>query len=1131
MLIRDRTRGSYPPVRRRRACLSTLRSLTLVLLTLCAATAAPARSFDGRTADPAAGTTWPAGIRSALAAQAQPLMTDGSRSLQSERLAGRTAPDSLFAAVLMCDFADSLFYGRHGQVPGDFPPPAQSDFYYLAHDSTFYHHQMRDVQAYFDAVSGGRFTFAFEVIGTVANMPHTMGWYGNHPDEGEQKVLLARDTVAALDGVVDFSRYDTVVLIHAGAGEETDILGDSPEQIYSSYLGPETFAEAHEEEVIPAPWLLTGDAHPDDSPVTIDQVLVLPENEFQDSAAGGGYFGSLGVYCFEVGLRLGMLSLSDFTPSGHPDSQGIGEFGLMGYGLFVGAGFIPAHPCAFNKMLMGWLEPYPVVPEAGDVHRLYAAEYAAGDSVLARVEIGPSEYWLLEYRQQDPDGNGIFSFPGDLNGNNVPDYFDADSDSLDGTPTSWYDPSTDQREWLFDAEFDFFMSENDARTDSRKGAGSGLYVWHVDEGVIRSAFLSGENLFNADPARKAVDLEEADGIQDLDRRIPSAWVLGADYDSYRGEDVNVFGPDTSPATETAGGVPTGILIDMISNVVVDSTHVNPGFQTPVIRYAGSMTFRCSRSDVGVEGAPEPVAALQLDGVDLTGGHLLAADLDGSGDGVLEIVTTGAGGLVLAYTHDLQPFLWGTLQPGLFAVGKGPGGEPVTWNGPAAVGDVDLDGLPEVILTAASGLYVFNGEDGSELLDGDGDRLSDGLVLPLERCDQPPVVAAMDLGGGQRDAVILVERRFSDALLRVHHWNPDETAGHVLTGTDLAAAAPPVRRQGKTLLPVRDESDGAWYLADIAADMLVALPGEPSGLLPLAAEDVLVLPAAGGSAAHGAPPDEPLFGAWPAWADVTSPLSPGLAYVSGSGFVLAGVDGFPLTGWPVAPRIPVRAAVGAAAPSPLVAEIDGSIRHLFASRDGRLFLYDRDGRLEPGWPLAGPGETAGTPLLMDLDGDPDLELVAAGAIVRISGYDDAGEPAGEPVSRLAVWTLPGTAGAVETWPMWGGSPGRTATAGAILPPFSGSGLLASDSHICYPAPLIGTELHVRALVNGVCQVRAYLYNLEGEEVRASQSVQAHGGPVEVLLDVEAAVSGMYICRLIAENGDRREVSVRPVVIAR
>lgn len=172
------------------------------------------------------------------------LARDGSPSLRAQRLSGMAAPDRLEAVVLMCDFADSLLYGRWYEVEGDYPPPTQIDFYYRAHDSTYFQHQMTDVRAYFDAVSGGRFEFDFEVVPTVANLPHPMAWYGDHPEQGEQKVLMARDAVAMLDVEVDFSRFDTVVLIHAGAGEETDILGDSPEQIYSSYLSPETFAKA-----------------------------------------------------------------------------------------------------------------------------------------------------------------------------------------------------------------------------------------------------------------------------------------------------------------------------------------------------------------------------------------------------------------------------------------------------------------------------------------------------------------------------------------------------------------------------------------------------------------------------------------------------------------------------------------------------------------------------------------------------------------------------------------------------------------------------------------------------------------------------------------------------------------------
>ncbi len=537
-----------------------------------------------------------------LREKAQPLLADGSAGMQRQRLAGEKAPASLRAIVLLCDFPDSAFYGRPGREPEDPATSTQSDFYYLAHDSLYYHHFVRDVADYFDAVSGGRFELAYDVHGAIIHLPQPMNWYGDHPEEGEQPILLAADAVAAADAAVDFSLYDTVLLIHAGAGEETDILGDSPAQIYSTYLSPEDFADAVEDSVLATPYLPTDDL-PEGEGVT--HVLVLPENEFQDAAGGLGRLGSLGVYCFEVGLRLGMLSLSDATPSGRPDSQGVGEFDLMGWGLYVGAGYIPPHPSAFNKLLMGWLAPRDVDPAEDRTWGLRPVENPADPRACARVDVNGREYWLLEYRQQDPDGSGIFSFAGDLNGDNVPNFYDADSAYGDGRPTGWFDPATDTRERLVGAEWDFFMSENPAREPGVKGAGSGIYIWHIDEGVIQDAFGAATNLFNADPARKGVDLEEADGIQDLDTSYPSEWRLGGDDDSFRGEDAAVFGPDTRPSTVTAGGAPTGVVFGEISNVVLDSTfvfHAGTDSAYTGIAYADSMTFRCRRVDAERRGA-------------------------------------------------------------------------------------------------------------------------------------------------------------------------------------------------------------------------------------------------------------------------------------------------------------------------------------------------------------------------------------------------------------------------------------------------------------------------------------------------------------------------------------------------
>jgi hypothetical protein len=98
--------------------------------------------------------------------------------------------------------------------------------------------------------------------------------------------------------------------------------------------------------------------------------------------------------------------------------------------------------------------------------------------------------------------------------------------------------------------------------------------------------------------------------------------------------------------------------------------------------------------------------------------------------------------------------------------------------------------------------------------------------------------------------------------------------------------------------------------------------------------------------------------------------------------------------------------------------------------------------------------------------------------------------------------------------------------------TGAGLLAGGSHVCYPSPLTGTVLRVRADVLRDCDVRVFLYNLEGEAVAAAATTSARAGePVEVPLDLPRLASGLYLCRLVAEGGGRSETSVVPVAVSR
>jgi hypothetical protein len=137
--------------------------------------------------------------------------------------------------------------------------------------------------------------------------------------------------------------------------------------------------------------------------------------------------------------------------------------------------------------------------------------------------------------------------------------------------------------------------------------------------------------------------------------------------------------------------------------------------------------------------------------------------------------------------------------------------------------------------------------------------------------------------------------------------------------------------------------------------------------------------------------------------------------------------------------------------------------------------------------------------------------------------------------VTVW--PDVALADGTWTMWGGSPWRNgawdaAQDGGPAAGATGNGII-SGSHICYPSPLIGSTLYVRARLRGSGRVRAHIYNLEGERVTTSawRQVPAQSA-FDVPVELGRAVSGMYLCRLEAESdAGGQDHSVVPFAISR
>jgi len=87
------------------------------------------------------------------------------------------------------------------------------------------------------------------------------------------------------------------------------------------------------------------------------------------------------------------------------------------------------------------------------------------------------------------------------------------------------------------------------------GTEHGILIWHVDESVR-------ETSQNDDETHFLVDLEEADGVQDLQE---SPYALGDDSDYFRGGFSTVFSSVSSPNNRSYTGTPLGIDVIDVSN--------------------------------------------------------------------------------------------------------------------------------------------------------------------------------------------------------------------------------------------------------------------------------------------------------------------------------------------------------------------------------------------------------------------------------------------------------------------------------------------------------------------------------------------------------------------------------------
>ncbi|GJQ61280.1 MAG: hypothetical protein SCALA702_03330 [Melioribacteraceae bacterium] len=427
----------------------------------------------------------------------------------------------------------------------------------LPHDKAYFENHLLFAKNYFNRVSNGQADINYTVFDQIITVSQTMRNYSPLPksDDLENVVDFAEEvwTIAEANysGNINFGDYDIYAIFHAGVGRDVSLPGSigNERDLPSVYLSNNTFKQYLGDTFEG----FTGNGNPN----VINNTMIIPCTESREIDAVSGIFllelSINGLIAASIGSHMGLPDLFN-TETG---LSAIGRFALMdGQSIFTYGGLFPPEPSPWEKMYLGWITPETV--QNGTNYVSLAAKLAAepGDTVYLKVPINESEYYLVENRARDVNNDNV-TITIISEGNTETLYFDQDTtgfqsfeiDSAKGVVID-----VDEYDWAV--------------------PGSGVVIWHIDENIIYSKLAS--NTINNDKDYKGVDVEEADGIQDIGERFFTVFgdeVIGEGseddlwYSSNESELYeNRFSADTKPNTNSNDGANSLITFDNFSDI-------------------------------------------------------------------------------------------------------------------------------------------------------------------------------------------------------------------------------------------------------------------------------------------------------------------------------------------------------------------------------------------------------------------------------------------------------------------------------------------------------------------------------------------------------------------------------------
>lgn len=262
---------------------------------------------------------------------------------------------------------------------------------------------------YWKEASYGLLPLSIDVSRKVYQLPHMTASYGIETAASIENLIFDSINAALADSDLStkptFSNYDAVLIVHAGCGEESDINGDTPGDIWSLYYPSTCISPNASGSGCLTTTLKGGKA--------ITEGIIMPQTDSQDNAV----VDPLGVYVHEFGHWLGLPDLYCTASFPYCALDGVGKWSLMGDGLYnkdpgnpTWYGSSPAHPDAWSLVKLGWVTPQSVAtyPDPGTmnldpVNVVPPPAVPAQGTQVIQLQASTStsnQYFLIENRQQ-----------------------------------------------------------------------------------------------------------------------------------------------------------------------------------------------------------------------------------------------------------------------------------------------------------------------------------------------------------------------------------------------------------------------------------------------------------------------------------------------------------------------------------------------------------------------------------------------------------------------------------------------------------------------------------------------------------------------------------------------------------